>query len=66
MGLMDKIIGFEQEQKLDEEYDPTKCENYRNGYEGPYCVWHQEECIGPCNDWELGEFWQKRKGYQGY
>lgn len=61
MELIDTIVSFESD--LDEEHDATKCENYRNGFDGPYCIWHSHECFGPCCDWELSDFWKNKKGY---
>lgn len=63
MGLMDTIVSFEEDQSADEQHDATKCENFRYGYQGPYCIWHEDECCGPCSDWNLSDFWRTKKGY---
>ena len=60
MGLIDTIQQYESD--LIEE-TCEKCENYRNGWNGPYCVNHECEPMGPCLDWELSEFWYNKKGY---
>lgn len=41
----------------------SKCENYRQGYEGPYCVFYEEAPLGPCDNWVLSAFWKNKRGY---
>lgn len=32
------------------------CENYRDGFSGPYCVEWEEEPMGPCDFFEFNDF----------
>lgn len=59
MNLMDSIREFEE----DSSKECSKCENYRQGYEGPYCVFYEEEPLGPCSNWVLSAFWKNKRGY---
>ncbi len=60
MGLIDTIANFEN--SLDEE-NCEKCENYRNGFDGPYCTYWETEPMGPCEIFHFSEFWEKKRGY---
>lgn len=60
MGLIDCIENFENNVN---ERTCEKCENYRNGFEGPYCVFYESEPMGPCDMWHFSEFWETKRGY---
>ena len=40
-----------------------KCENYRNGFDGPYCLTWNDSPSGPCKYWILSDFWETKRGY---
>lgn len=62
MNLFSQITELEQAERIEK---CCKCEEYRNGFEGPYCVWRECECDpeGCCDDFEFADFWRTKRGY---
>lgn len=61
MNAMDQILALE----ADEEDRCEKCTEFRNGYQGPYCVLMRSECSpwDICGSYELSDFWKTKRGY---
>lgn len=64
MDLIGIIEDFENEQDILEE-TCEKCENFRNGYDGPYCMFCGCEPLMTmtCDAFEFSEFWKTKRGY---
>ena len=62
MGLLDQISNLEETEDIEK---CCKCEEYREGFDGPFCMWHHCECSP--NDWcdafEFADFWKTKRGY---
>ena len=60
MGLLESICKLEENEDIEK---CEKCENFRNGFNGEYCTCWGGEPIGPCNCFDLAEFWETKRGY---
>lgn len=62
MDLLNRIQELEETEDVEKCY---KCTEFRNGYDGPYCMFLERNCDpeGCCSSFTFAEFWDTKRGY---